>query len=179
VARRQGRASRWVESEPAPSWWTPGLGSEEGTLTISEKGGHHRTIGIHFAAAEAISEYIRKTGLATGPLFRARRAPRTDELGDNTKDPRYRLIETLSALVEAYDDEHHEVPDVSGVEMLRYLMEEQNLKQTDLSADLGSQSVESEVLSGKRELNVRQICRLAERFHVAPAAFLPRLQERS
>jgi site-specific recombinase XerD len=54
------------------------------TLTISEKGNHHRTIGIHFAAAEAISEYIGKAELESGPLFRARRAPRTDELG---KDP--------------------------------------------------------------------------------------------
>jgi hypothetical protein len=33
-------------------------------------------------------------------------------------------------------------------------------------------------LNGKRELNVRQICKLAKRFHVAPAAFLPR-DERS
>jgi len=99
-----------------------------------------------------------------------------DEVGENTKDPRYRLIETLSALVEAYDDEHHEVPDISGVEMLRYLMEEHNLVQADLAAELGSQSVASEVLSGKRELNVRQIRKLAERFHVGPAAFLPRVR---
>ena len=98
------------------------------------------------------------------------------EVGENTKDPRYRLIETLSALVEAYDDEHHEVPDVSGVEMLRYLMEEHNLVQADLAAELGSQSVASEVLSGKRELNVRQIRKLAERFHVGAAAFLPRVK---
>ncbi len=100
-----------------------------------------------------------------------------DEVGDNTKAPRYRLIETLSALAEAYDDEHNEVPDVSGVEMLRYLMEEHNLAQADLAlaAELGSQSVASEILSGKRELNVRQIRRLAERFHVGPAAFLPRV----
>ena len=98
-----------------------------------------------------------------------------DEVGDDTKDPRYRLIETLSALVEAYDDEHNDVPDVSGVEMLRYLMEEHNLVQADLAADRGSQSVASEILSGKRELNIKQLRRLAQRFHVAPAAFLPRV----
>jgi HTH-type transcriptional regulator/antitoxin HigA len=97
-----------------------------------------------------------------------------DEVGDATNDPRYRLIETLSALIEAYDDEHYEVPDVSGAEMLRYLMEEHNLKQADLAEELGAQSVVSEVLSGTRELNLGQICRLAKRFHVTPAAFLPR-----
>jgi hypothetical protein len=33
-------------------------------LTINEKGNRHRTIGIHFAAAEAIAEYnIGKAGL--------------------------------------------------------------------------------------------------------------------
>ena len=98
-----------------------------------------------------------------------------DEVGDDTKDPRYRLIETLSALVEAYDDEHNDVPEISGADMLRYLMAEHNLVQADLAAELGSQSVASEILSGKRELNVKQICRLAQRFNVAPAAFLPRV----
>ena len=49
---------------------------------INEKGNKHRTIGIHFAAAEAISEYIRKAGLEAGPLFRARRAPHSQELGE-------------------------------------------------------------------------------------------------
>jgi len=102
-----------------------------------------------------------------------------DEVGDNTKDARYRLIETLSALVEAYDDQHYEVPDVLGVEMLRYLMEEHNLVQADLAAEFGSQSVASEILNGKRELNIKQICKLAERFHVAPAAFLPRVEPAS
>jgi integrase/recombinase XerC len=54
---------------------------EEASLTINEKGNRHRTIGIHFGAAEAIWEYIAKAELQSGPLFRARRAPRLDELG--------------------------------------------------------------------------------------------------
>ncbi|MEO1801157.1 MAG: transcriptional regulator, partial [Cyanobacteria bacterium J06629_2] len=40
----------------------------------------------------------------------------------------------------------------------------------DLS-EIGSQGVVSEILSGKRKLNVRQIQLLAERFHVSPATF--------
>jgi len=43
-----------------------------------------RAIGIHFAAAEAIAEYIAKARLESGPLFRARRAPRADELGEQS-----------------------------------------------------------------------------------------------
>ncbi len=95
-----------------------------------------------------------------------------DEIGDNPRDPRYRFIETLSVLIEAYDAEHHPIPDTSGVEMLKFLMEQHGLSQSDLR-EIGSQGVVSEVLRGKRELNVRQIEKLAERFHVSPAAFLP------
>jgi integrase/recombinase XerC len=67
---------------------------EGATLTISEKGNHHRTIGIHFAAAEAISEYIAKGELKNGPLFRARRAPRVDELGEQpmSEASMYRVV---------------------------------------------------------------------------------------
>jgi integrase/recombinase XerC len=67
---------------------------EEATLTINEKGNKHRTIGIHFAAAEAISEYIKKAKLEAGPLFRARRAPHSQELGDKplSEASMYRII---------------------------------------------------------------------------------------
>jgi len=61
---------------------------------INEKGNRHRAIGIHFAAAEAIAEYIAKTGLESGPLFRARRAPRADELGEQpmSEASMYRVV---------------------------------------------------------------------------------------
>src|ERR1700674_1777266 len=36
---------------------------EQATHTINEKGNKHRTIGIHFAAAEALTEYLAKAGL--------------------------------------------------------------------------------------------------------------------
>ena len=67
---------------------------EEATLTIYEKGNRHRTIGIHFAAAEALAEYLGKAGLAAGPIFRARRAPHSDELGDKpmSEASMYRVI---------------------------------------------------------------------------------------
>jgi HTH-type transcriptional regulator/antitoxin HigA len=68
--------------------------------------------------------------------------------------------------------EHHALADASGLEVLKYLMEEHDLTQSDLP-EIGSQGVVSEVLRGKRELNVHQIKKLAARFHVSPAAFLP------
>ena len=67
---------------------------DEATLTINEKGNRHRTIGIHFAAAEALAEYLAKAGLETGAIFRARRAPHSDELGDKamSEASMYRVI---------------------------------------------------------------------------------------
>jgi HTH-type transcriptional regulator/antitoxin HigA len=94
-----------------------------------------------------------------------------DEIGDNAKDERYRLIETLSVLIEAYDREHHSLPQATGVEVLRFLMEEHGLSQKDLP-EIGSQGVVSEVLAGRRRLNVRQIEALAARFGVDPGALI-------
>ena len=67
---------------------------DEDTLTINEKGNRHRTIGIHFAAAEALAEYLGKAGLESGPIFRARRAPHSDELGNKpmSEASMYRVI---------------------------------------------------------------------------------------
>ena len=95
-----------------------------------------------------------------------------DEIGDNPKDHRYRLIETLTALIEAYDREHYPDQEVSGIDMLRFVMEQHKLTQRDLP-EIGSRLAVSEVLRGKRQLNARQLLALAKRFGVSPAAFLP------
>ena len=50
-------------------------------------------------------------------------------------------------------------------------MEEHGIKQSDLT-EIGSQGVVSEILSGRRQLNVRQIKLLSERFKVSPAVFV-------
>jgi HTH-type transcriptional regulator/antitoxin HigA len=98
-----------------------------------------------------------------------------DEVGDNPRDHRYRFIETLSVLIEAYDEEHHKIPDASGVELLKFLMEQHGLSQGDLP-EVGSQGVVSEILRGKRELNVRQIEALSRRFHLPAGAFFPEIE---
>jgi len=94
-----------------------------------------------------------------------------DEIGDHPENPRYRLIETLSVLIEAFDADHHALPAAAGADVLRYLMEEHGLSQGDLP-EVGSQGVVSEILRGRRDLNVRQIRALAERFGVSAAAFI-------
>lgn len=62
------------------------------------------------------------------------------------------------------------MPEVSGSEVLRYLMQEHGIAQSELP-EVGAQSVVSEVLSGRRKLNWRQICELSERFGIATDSF--------
>ena len=95
-----------------------------------------------------------------------------DEVGGNPRDPRYRFIDTLSILIEAYHREHYQIPDVSSVELLKFLMEQHRLSQGNLP-EIGSQGVVSEILRDKRELNVRQIQALSYRFHLPVAVFFP------
>ncbi len=94
-----------------------------------------------------------------------------DEIGTNEKHPLYGLLDTLGTLVHAYEEKHIRMPDASGGEMLQFFMDEHGLTQSDLP-EVGSQGVLSEILNGKRELNVRQIRALAKRFHVSPAVFV-------
>lgn len=94
-----------------------------------------------------------------------------DEVGGNGRHPRAGLMDTLGTLVHAWEERHVPIPKASPRKVLAYLMEEHGLKQQDLK-EVGTQGIVSEVLAGKRELNVRQIRRLARRFGVSPAVFV-------
>jgi HTH-type transcriptional regulator / antitoxin HigA len=82
-----------------------------------------------------------------------------------------KYAEVLMALIEAYEEEHHSIPDASPVEVLRALMDANDLRQKDLAPIFGSESIVSEVLHKKRDLNKTQIEKLSKRFHVSPAVF--------
>ena len=94
-----------------------------------------------------------------------------DEVGTNERHPLYSLLDTLGTLVRAYEEDHHPMPDVSSIEMLKFFIDEHQLTQSELP-EIGSQGVVSEILNGKRELNMRQIKALAQRFRVSPAVFI-------
>ena len=95
----------------------------------------------------------------------------TDLIGDDESHPLMGLVDIIGDWVEAYDLEHHPMPKVSGVDVLRSVMQEHGLTQSDLPG-VGTQSVVSEILSGKRQLNVRQIRWLADYFKVPVDMFI-------
>jgi HTH-type transcriptional regulator / antitoxin HigA len=94
-----------------------------------------------------------------------------DEVGTDEQHPLYTFLDTLGTLIHAYEEAHHPIPECGGADVLRLLMDEHSLTQSDLP-EVGSQGVVSEILRGKRDLNVRQIRALATRFHVSPAVFI-------
>jgi len=88
-------------------------------------------------------------------------------VGDDEKHQLMGLVDILSYLIASYEEKHckHQQPTIKGVDVLKFLMQEHNLKQSDL-AEVGSQGVISEILTGKRKLNLRQMKLLAHRFNV-------------
>ena len=95
-------------------------------------------------------------------------------LEEPTRD-QIEAINLLSLLVSSYEDEHYPLPKSTPERIVRYLMEQQGLKQRDLIPEFGNESAVSMFLSGQRDLTVKQIVGLSQRFHLPAEVFLPRL----
>lgn len=94
-----------------------------------------------------------------------------DEVREREDSSIESLIDTLGTLIKDYEERNVLEPEGDPTGCLKYLIEEHNLKQNDLT-ELGSQGVVSEILNGKRQLNIRQIKALSKRFNVSPAVFI-------
>ena len=89
-----------------------------------------------------------------------------DNVGTLESGPLGALVALLTDRIRAYEARAHPWPDASTpASVLAYLMTEHVLRQSDLP-EIGSQGVVSEVLAGKRALNLRQVKALAKRFSV-------------
>ena len=88
-------------------------------------------------------------------------------------DPVWNLIPSNrpGELVSEYEAAHTPIREMPVRAFLRELMKPHGLTQRDLP-EIGAQSVVSAVLSGKRELNVRQIAGLSARFGLPADAFM-------
>ena len=93
-----------------------------------------------------------------------------DEVGERERHPLFGFLDVLGTLIESYESDHVKIPGATGAEVLKSLMEEHGLTQSDLP-EVGSQGVVSEILRGRRELNTRQIKALSQRFGISPDAF--------
>lgn len=129
-----------------------------------------------------IAEQLQRSWTQVSPLLQIRNEEEydnaverlnalVDEVGTDQQHPLYSLLDTLGTVVHAYEEKHHPMPQAKGPAVLRFLLEEHGLTQSDLT-EVGSQGVVSEILTGKRELNVRHIRALSTRFNVSPSVFI-------
>lgn len=83
-------------------------------------------------------------------------------------------LEALTRFVEDYEQQHHriEASRLKPLDALKYLMEQNRMRAIDLGRLLGSRSVASQILRGKRGLSKTHILLLADRFKVEAGLFL-------
>ena len=94
-----------------------------------------------------------------------------DEVNKKSDPVKESLIDTLGTLIKDYEDRTINEPVGDPIGTLKYLIEEHKLNQRDLK-EICSQCVISEILNGKRKLNLRQIVELSKRFAVSPSVFI-------
>ena len=94
-----------------------------------------------------------------------------DSGGANQAHPLAGLVETLGELIQSYEKRQAPMAEAKPREVLRYLMAEHGLKQTDL-AGIASQGTISDILCGRRDISKALAKKLAARFHLSAGAFL-------
>ena len=84
------------------------------------------------------------------------------------------FFETWTVLIGAYEDVHHAIDtsDISGLDSLKYLLEQNEMTASDLGELLGNRSLGSKILRGERELSKTHLRILADRFKVDAGLFL-------
>ncbi|MCJ2071449.1 transcriptional regulator [Methylobacterium sp. J-030] len=92
-------------------------------------------------------------------------------VGEDEDHPLAVLASRIGDLIEAYDEAHRPMPQVTGAAALHAIMDERGLGQGDLP-EVGPRSVVSEILSGKRQIDVRQARALSARFAFPAEMFL-------
>jgi HTH-type transcriptional regulator/antitoxin HigA len=73
------------------------------------------------------------------------------------KSPEGEELELLSLLIEKYEEDLFPSEAPNPIEAIKFRMEQMNLKQSDIAPLFGGKTRASEVLNGKRSLNLKMI----------------------
>lgn len=131
---------------------------DEYTLRLQEKGQKRRTIGIHYAAGQAIQEYIEKAGLTGGPLFRPRRAGRGERLAERSMNE-VTLWRVVLAYLKRLPGALQEAVRADGSTVMRCLYTPHSLRATTATLLLGAGEdiTKVQALLGHRHITTTQI----------------------
>lgn len=82
-------------------------------------------------------------------------------------------FDLLCSVIEEYDSKNVKWPQVTGVDMLKHLLDAQSLVAADLSRLLGgSRNLGAMILRGERKLTLKHVRTLARHFRVSADVFL-------
>ena len=108
------------------------------------------------------AEYHRLLGAAAALM---------DKREDEMSEEEGRLLELLGILIDEYENRAHPLPKAEPHKMLAYLLQEKNMKPSDLWSVL-PKSRASEILNGKRSISKAQAKQLAELLRVPVELFV-------
>lgn len=106
---------------------------------------------VHRQALAVVNKYIGNKELTTGQIA---------------------YLKVLTTLIDQYEEERYPISAMSAREIIKSLMDFNNLKQADLIPYFGSRSQVNDFLVGRRELSKDQIRRLAKAFSISTDSLL-------
>ena len=80
-------------------------------------------------------------------------------------------LDALATLVEAYEERHFPIPDIHPLEVIKFIMGQNNMTDADLIPYIGSPAQVSDVMSGRKPLTIDMIRRLHSELNI-PAELL-------
>ena len=101
------------------------------------------------------------------------------EVKDTADDPLNDLIEIISRAIERYELTQQDIVSFDKqanntsqeISVIRVLMNQHNLTLSDFKTEIGSKSLVSMILNGKRNLTKEHIVKLSSKFNLDPALF--------
>ncbi len=91
---------------------------------------------------------------------------------DNLTQVQTDYLEILTNNIESYENPYFASIKQDPIEILRFLLDENNLTGSDLGRILGHRELGSKILNRKRGLSVNHIKTLSQHFSVSPKLFL-------
>jgi HTH-type transcriptional regulator / antitoxin HigA len=75
-------------------------------------------------------------------------------------------LELLIVLIEAYEKQHYPIPPPHPIEAIKFQLDQMGISELELDKMLGSRSRKTDILSGKRKLNLAMIRVLHEKLKI-------------
>ena len=82
-------------------------------------------------------------------------------------------LNVLGSLIYEYEENQEPIPDIYGLELLKFILEERNLQKQDLLSIFESKSTLDDILDGQQDLTPVYIQKLANFLNISPDLFFP------